>query len=199
MRYLILAVILSMLVGCASPPTIPQVKGTSGTATGGDAESSMPNIDFAAAWAQPGATAVSSPVRNEDRVQYDQAGDAPQLVLGGGGKAALAILEAESPMEALIQLQIKAAFADREKAGADLAAIDARLDALRADLTTEYEAKLVRAKEIAGSFKALKQIIFVVTQIKLNGVPQEKLTAEAIKAAAENMKAALQAADNATK
>jgi len=187
-----------VLVGCATPD-MPGVTG-SGTAStrGGDADSIQPNIDAVLALGYPGSTTVAAPVRNEDRTQSTQAGDSPTLVLGGSGRAAKAVLDAVSPLEALIQKQIEIAFADREKEGADLAEIDSRLDRLKAELSVEYATKLKRAQAVAGSFEKLQTVVFAVLQLKLNGVPPDKLTADAIRAAAENMKAAMQPAANAT-
>jgi len=188
----ILLIVAALLVACETPQLMPPpTSGTSGTAKGGDADTDMPNVDFSVAFAQPGATAVSSPIRNEDRTQSTQAGDSPQLVFGGGGKAALDFLAKSDPVQDLLIEQIGIVIEERGAVGADLAANDARLDALRKELAAHMEKRLKMAGTIAGSFDALASVVFNVLQFKLNGVDPVKLTPDAIKAAAENMKAAM--------
>lgn len=181
----VLAGLALFLMGCATPNLVPGGSGTSGVAKGGDADSGQFAADLAVAFAQPGSTAISSPVRNEDRTSNAQAGDSPQLVLGASGKAAFEFLSKQDEVEKAILRGMEAA---------DKASDTARSDALRAELVAYQGAKIERAAAMAGSFDALQQVIFLVVQVKANGVTPERLTAEAIAAAAAGLEAALKPA-----
>ncbi len=175
---------------CATPNIGPApTKGATGKSTGGDADSAAVGVDFTSAFAQPGSTAVASPVRNEDRTSNSQAGDSIQLVLSGN-EAAAKILNEQDPLEKLILKQIDAAM----KAGDD-----ARVDELRGELVKAMEAKILRARTVAPNYAQLKQIIFLAVLAKSNGEETQKLSAEAINAAATNLAEAMSPANEALK
>ncbi len=210
MKTLMMLTVMIALLGCASgtPAIGPNPGGTAGVAKAGDADSTASGMDFNSAFAQPGATAVNSPVRTERRISAAQAGDSPQLVIGGGGQAAFSFLSGPDRVGDLLAKQIDVAM--KERAALFLATIpevegeapvmasderlitfEIRIDTLIGRLEAHEETRLMQAATIAGSFPALSQIIYLVVQIKSNGEDAEAIQAEAIKEAAKSLQFAL--------
>ncbi len=94
----ILASALLALPGCGSTREAVQDADLAARTAGGPASSDATKVDTVAVIAQPGGSAFSSKVVNEDQLSNAQAGDAPQLVLGGGGRAALEFMSKPDPV-----------------------------------------------------------------------------------------------------
>lgn len=163
------------LVGCQTPNISPGGPGAAGQT--GDAEGGGNGVDSNVVVAQPGATAVNNPVRNEDRTSSAQTAPIFQLVLTPGS-----IADADPLAKALAA---KLNDAKPEEWDALHAKLEARLDKLHAMND--------------GRFPQLSHAGLYVVNIMSNGESVQKLDAETVKAAGEGLKAAVQAAVEAAK
>jgi hypothetical protein len=180
---LTIVAVLALFCACATPPLIQPAGGAS---KGGEAQSDQVSVDPAIALAQPGGTAVSMPLSVDDKISSTQAGDSPQLSLVAGVGVASALLAAGPEEKNLIDL-IALDMKHRAEDGVNVEVIDDRLRQWREELASIKERKIELLAAVTPDLSALKQIVFVVVQIKSAGEDEQKLDAEAIEKAAANL------------
>lgn len=191
-------------VGCATPGDAMNAAAMAPNrgiaARGGDSSTDATSVETLIPIAQPGATAVASSVRDEDKVQSSNAAGVFALNLAGDGSLA---------REALKSDPVVASYGDELKLwGGRLAAAEtpearaeavAGLNAARAGLAAHVRATLEAAAGVGPKLDQLQVLVYSPIYMQSAGEDNAKLDADAIRAGAEAIAKAVEVAVNATK